>query len=619
MYSGKSYYLTGDLGRIENGLLFIDGRIDDQVKVNGMRVHLNEVNARVKSVKGVEESIVLQDLKGRIIGFYTGNLSKKTLYQKLREKSHHVTPSQLFHLSTMPHTASGKIDRNLLLAEINQKTEFKKEEDFLYAMWRKVTGYQGSIKETDNFFELGGDSIDIVHFIVELEEETGKKIAYWDIYENPVIKDFRELLNNKIKNNYIVVESKKDSLLSYPLTRQQNRYKNIYMPFVNSNWCNMIAVWDFGRVSFNDLQRALETVIERHDALQSFYSNGKMIVNKNFSIKSVNIDFIQCDDEEFDEVLENTRVREAEKIIDIENWPLFSMVLIESQTKQKVIWNIHHLICDGFSQGIIQNELFNSIMGLKFNTKPEQYSYYAVNQTASDKESRIYWQNIYQNYYEKVCINEKFPNFGRKGYETAIALDENLSKNIKFFAKKCGTTPFAVILSAYFLCLHHWYDKDDVVVGTPALGRKTKEEEKIVGNFISLVTIRSYLDFNYKCFKKYLAGIHKGIYEAIKYQDFQYDELLELKNYPLEQDRFPLTTFFISMIDKKESCLENALSFTHKALGFDVKFDMMLYIDVYANQFLFRLQYRRALFDLKHQEDFIVKMIENIKLMIGGD
>lgn len=182
-------------------------------------------------------------------------------------------------------------------------------------------------------------------------------------------------------------------------------------------------------------------------------------------------------------------------------------------------------------------------------------------------------------------------------------------------------TPFTVILASYFLCLHEQYQVNDVVVGTPALGRMTIYEEEVIGNFISLVTVRSFLngvlERNIKCYLEY---VHNGLYQAMKYQDLQYDELVKMQNCHFDQDRFPLTTFFISLLNKKSEKLSMKTDgILHQDLGFDVKFDMMLYIDAYQDEFLLRMQYRRSLFDANDVQCFMKNIVLKITQMINGE
>ncbi|WP_169710225.1 condensation domain-containing protein [Fangia hongkongensis] len=201
------------------------------------------------------------------------------------------------------------------------------------------------------------------------------------------------------------------------------------------------------------------------------------------------------------------------------------------------------------------------------------------------------------------------------GYEVCFSLTKTLSADIQLTAKAIGCTPFSIILAVYFLSLHEYCAKDDIVIGTPALGRIGEIEEKMVGNFISLVTIRSLYDNSLnKSINDYINKIHKGVFQAIKHQSYQYDELLFSLGLELEQDSFPLTTFFISMLDKRGSRADNMDdAFIHKPMGNDVKFDMMLYVDNYEDLYVLRSQYRRALFSEKDQENFWRNFIKKLK------
>lgn len=620
--NGKTWYPTGDIGALIDGRLFLEGRVDDQIKVNGVRVHLNEINLHLNGVKGVIESCIVQNASGRLCGFYTGNVIESEVINSLAQKVRkEVLPSSLFSLSTMPTTSTGKIDRKGLIEIANKHNEQNASGDVLYDAWRTVTGYCGDITEEDNVFELGGDSLDIVCFAVELTQKSGTKVEYWDVYEHSTMRALRQYINRRPKEKSKSFKLQEEALSSYPMSPQQTRYKNIYIPFSNGNWCNMLAVWQFERVNQTQLASALTLVVKRHDALRSFYLDGQMHVVNIQEPEQIQIKHLECEDSSFELVLENERVAAAETTIDIKQWPLFTMTIVESEKQQSVIWNVHHLICDGFSQGIIRSELEKQLKGEKLDQTPLPYSQYAIRKPGPTLASEKYWHGVYQKPYRKVDLPVRQTEVKARGSETATGLGSRLTIKLKDVAKDIGCTPFSILLSTYFLCLHELCDSDDIVAGTPALGRMTKSEEIMVGNFISLVTMRSDLNsLDAQRRQTYLSYVHKSIYMAMKHQDYQYDELVRSQGYELEQDRFPLTTFFISMLDSRyeESPIMMG-QYRHRDMGSNVKFDMMLYVDAYMDQFVLRSQYRYSLFTHNDQESFLKLYLRKLNDLLEGD
>ncbi|HIR85395.1 MAG TPA: AMP-binding protein [Candidatus Galloscillospira excrementavium] len=115
-------YRTGDLGRVEKGLLYWRGRLDDQVKYRGYRVEPAEVAAALETIRGVERAAVLprRDGAGQVRGL-TAFLEGRDLpagpelarLARLRLPGY-LCPDQWRRLERMPLTANGKCDRTRL-------------------------------------------------------------------------------------------------------------------------------------------------------------------------------------------------------------------------------------------------------------------------------------------------------------------------------------------------------------------------------------------------------------------------------------------------------------------------------------------------------------------------
>jgi acyl-coenzyme A synthetase/AMP-(fatty) acid ligase len=110
-------YHTGDLGQyMDDGNLVYSGRRDFQVKYLGHRIELNDIEAQVQSVNGIERACCLfNQEKKRLLLFYTGSRESRELAEELRKiLPPYMLPNKLTKLDEMPMTKNGKIDRNIL-------------------------------------------------------------------------------------------------------------------------------------------------------------------------------------------------------------------------------------------------------------------------------------------------------------------------------------------------------------------------------------------------------------------------------------------------------------------------------------------------------------------------
>ncbi len=121
-------YRTGDVGHFEDGLLFFDGRVDDQIKLNGYRIELGDVESNLRALPGVREAIVIPvERDGRVESlvafvavaavapdeteFQTTQRLRRALFERLPA---YMVPRTLRLVERWPLTANGKVDRRAL-------------------------------------------------------------------------------------------------------------------------------------------------------------------------------------------------------------------------------------------------------------------------------------------------------------------------------------------------------------------------------------------------------------------------------------------------------------------------------------------------------------------------
>jgi D-alanine--poly(phosphoribitol) ligase subunit 1 len=123
-YHGQRAYRTGDLGRFRDGLLFFEGRIDDQVKLSGYRIELGDVEANLRTLAAVRDAVVIpvikngaaQSLAAFVLLAAEDTASQFELTHRLRKQLSqrlpaYMLPRKFVFLDAFPMTANGKVDR----------------------------------------------------------------------------------------------------------------------------------------------------------------------------------------------------------------------------------------------------------------------------------------------------------------------------------------------------------------------------------------------------------------------------------------------------------------------------------------------------------------------------
>ena len=126
-------YRTGDKGYLLKDILYYCGRLDNQIKLNGYRIELEDIEANIRKIPGIENCIVIPTEKNGRVRFLTGlvtlkkvELYKESMEQFIREQlgpliPDYMIPSRIIIKEQLPMTSNGKIDRNALFREINKE------------------------------------------------------------------------------------------------------------------------------------------------------------------------------------------------------------------------------------------------------------------------------------------------------------------------------------------------------------------------------------------------------------------------------------------------------------------------------------------------------------------
>lgn len=209
-------YRTGDLARYSNdGNIEYLGRIDQQVKIRGMRVELGEIEAAILRTGSVKEAIVVtqtrDDYGDILVAFISTEDNKKINVDDLRDciktiLPAHMVPTSFVSLNELPRTPTGKIDRKTLMEykipcdelDLRENISLSQSEQKLLLVWKRLFK-KNSVKLTDNFFDdLGGDSLLAVLLFLEIEKEFGKSLAISNLYRSPTIETLAKLLDSQV-------------------------------------------------------------------------------------------------------------------------------------------------------------------------------------------------------------------------------------------------------------------------------------------------------------------------------------------------------------------------------------------------------------------------------------
>jgi amino acid adenylation domain-containing protein len=208
---GARLYRTGDVARyLSDGDIEYMGRIDQQVKVRGFRIELEEVEAVLAKHPAVHEAVVLvqgdsPDKKRLVAYVVSGEGERPTSGELCRFLENslptYMVPAAFVMLKSLPLTSNGKINRRELLAMEIHRPELEVPcvlpssalERAIADVWKAVLDLD-RVGVHDNFFDLGGNSLLAVQVHSELQEVFEREMAMVHLFQYPTISSLAKHL-----------------------------------------------------------------------------------------------------------------------------------------------------------------------------------------------------------------------------------------------------------------------------------------------------------------------------------------------------------------------------------------------------------------------------------------
>ncbi|MEO0013025.1 MAG: hypothetical protein RLZZ535_1414 [Cyanobacteriota bacterium] len=185
------------------------GRIDNQVKIRGVRVELGEIETTLLQHPEIKETLVAiasNNFEQTSIVAYCTLKSKSITPRQLRDflktkLPEYAVPTAFVFLDALPLTPNGKVNRQALLKlPINQpetKNDFLPPQDRLEwqlsQIWSRILNIK-PIGRDDNFFELGGNSLLALRLFEQIQSTFGKNLPLATLFQAPTIAQLAHLM-----------------------------------------------------------------------------------------------------------------------------------------------------------------------------------------------------------------------------------------------------------------------------------------------------------------------------------------------------------------------------------------------------------------------------------------
>jgi amino acid adenylation domain-containing protein len=553
---GARLYRTGDMVRWTDVRdrggephLEFRGRIDQQVKLRGFRIEPGEVEAALRRVAGVADCAVAvrDDVPGgRLVAYVVGGAEPDTLRAALRATlPEYMVPAAFVSIDRVPLTANGKLDRRALpdpeaaAADDAYVAPRTRVEEALAEIWAEVLR-RDRVSVTDDFFALGGHSLLATRVVSRVRQALGVELPLAVLFEAGTVQALAAAVEARGGGAGAAPIPRAAGDGPFPLAPAQRRLWLWEQVNAGAAAYNVpLALRLSGPLDAAVLERALDALVRRHEALRTVFDavDGepvqRILPESPFPLP---VEPLPGDDAG----LRRRLAAEAARPFDLAAGPLFRALLLAGEGEHVLLVTFHHIVCDGWSTGILLRELsalydaFARGEASPLAAPALRYADYALwhgaRVAAVEDEQLAGWRAHLAGAPGVLELPADRPRPAvqtHRGAQRPVRLPGELVERARALGRDEGATLHMVLLAALYAVLARHARAGQVVVGSAPAGRTHPDTEALVGFFVNTLPIRADLSAD-PGFRAFLPQVRAATLEAYDRQDVPFDRLVEV-------------------------------------------------------------------------------------------
>ncbi len=311
-----------------------------------------------------------------------------------------------------------------------------------------------------------------------------------------------------------------------------------------------------GVLGVDAMQDALLELSNRHEALRSVLSDDglSLFISPEGSLRAARVDLSMLGGEQQAAKLTQLRVAAVETPFDLINGPLINATLVQlAAEKHELIIAGHHVVCDGWSFGVLARELMQlyqaiySGVGARALAPADSFGDFAEAQLdaghsqAAESDNR-YWVSQYDS---SVPVLELPTDRARPAVRTFnsrredVAIEPALLDAVRKLGAKQGASLFASLFGTFSALMARLGNTDDVVVGVPAAAQAVEGAESLIGHGVNLLPVRVAVDVDQE-FGAFLKQARSRVLDAYDHQSATFGSVLQKLKLDRDPSRLPL-------------------------------------------------------------------------------
>jgi amino acid adenylation domain-containing protein len=551
-------YKTGDIVEYTlKGELNFLGRIDEQIKLNGYRIELDEIKNAILSSGLVQSACVkLIEEDTKYISAYVVNSNQEVhshIVEKVRNYLENVLPEYMHpkaivRLDALPLNHVGKVDKSQL--PLPKREDFTKEakilpqtntEVLLADVWKSVLGI-AEVSLSDNFFQIGGHSLLTIKLNRAIKDKFGFEFDLGTIFEKPTLQE----LANEIEQRQLVKSNNQSIAAHNLIVDKNNRYEEFPLTSIQqAYWIGRQNIFDLGEVSSHgyseydclelDVERLQESwnkVVQHFDALKTvFTSNGTQKILKEVpEYKFIFRDLSSLTLEKEKEALLQIRKELSHHVFDSTCWPIFKIQITKLNQGFRIHLNFDSLITDAWSDALIFKEWAKIYSNPSYLPLPLEISFrdYVIHleeekKTEKYQKARQYWLERVNQFpsapklplaHSKLSTKQRFKR-------VSTQIPRSTWEKFKTSFSETSLSPSMMLCGLFAEVLGHWSNSFHFAINLTRFERRNihPDVERLAGDFTSLNILEVNLDYKKNIQDRFLS-IQNRFKDDIKHSLF---------------------------------------------------------------------------------------------------
>ena len=317
-----------------------------------------------------------------------------------------------------------------------------------------------------------------------------------------------------------------------------------------------------GSLDLNSMEQAIQKLLERHESLRATFSTDGiyMSIFKELTLEITKVDVSNLDDIHKKDTIDQYIKEDINFFFNLVQGPLIKVGLLKiSDKKHKLVITVHHIICDGWSIGIMLQDLgaiYSAFVSHELPDLPKslRFSDYAneeqlFSKSDENKKSDKFWYTMYESSIPVVNVPTDYPRPLIRTYKSQrldFSLDANLLSKLKRTGLSSGASLVTTLLVSFEVFIYQLTRQADIAIGLPSAGQATTGMNHLVGHCVNLLPLRSKPNPKLS-FINYLKQRKSDLLDAYDHPRLSFGSLLQKLNVARDPSRIPLIPIGINI------------------------------------------------------------------------